>query len=61
MTWWRWRSVGSIANILTLGPRVAWHIVGAEARESWIDHFCRLFRLLAPAQPATVPLHVLCD
>ena len=43
------------------GPRVAWHIVGAQARESWIDHFCRLLRLLAPAVPATVPVHVLCD
>ena len=40
---------------------VAWHIVGAQARESWIDHFCRLLRLLAPAVPATVPVHVLCD
>ena len=40
---------------------VAWHIVGAQARESWIDHFCRLLRQLAPAVPATVPVHVLCD
>ena len=40
---------------------VPWHIVGAQARESWIDHFCRLLRLLAPAVPATVPVHVLCD
>ena len=40
---------------------VAWHIVGAQARGSWIDHFCRLLRLLAPAVPATVPVHVLCD
>ena len=38
---------------------VAWHIVGAHDRESWIDHFCRLRRRLAPAVPATV--HVLCD
>ena len=38
---------------------VAWHIVGAQARESWIVHFCRLLRLLAV--PATVPVHVLCD
>ena len=30
---------------------VPWHIVGAQARESWIDHFCRLLRLLAPAVP----------
>ena len=43
------------------GPRVAWHIVGAQAKGSWIDHFCRLLRRLAPAVPATVPVHVLCD
>ena len=43
------------------GPRVAWHIVGAQAKGSWIDHFCRLLRLLAPAVPATVPVHGLCD
>ena len=40
---------------------VAWHIVGAQARESWIDHFCRLLRRLAPAGPAPVPVPVLCD
>ena len=40
---------------------VAWHIVGAHDRESWIDHFCRLLRLLAPAVPATVPVPGLCD
>ena len=40
---------------------VAWHIVDAHAKESWIDHFCRLLRRLAPAVPATVPVHVLCD
>ncbi len=40
---------------------VAWHIVGAQEKESWIDHFCRLLRLLAPAVPATVPVPVLCD
>ncbi len=40
---------------------VAWHIVGAQAKESWIAHFCRLLRLLAPAVLATVPVHVLCD
>ena len=40
---------------------VAWHIVGAQERESWIDHFCRLLRQLAPAVPATVPVPVLCD
>ena len=38
---------------------VAWHIVGAQAKGSWIDYFCRLLRLLASAVPATVPL--LCD
>ncbi len=40
---------------------VAWHIVRAQAKGSWIDHFCRLLRLLAPAVPATVPVHGLCD
>ena len=40
---------------------VAWHIVRAHDREPWIDHFCRLLRLLAPAVPTTVPVHVLCD
>ena len=40
---------------------VAWHIVDAHAKESWIDHFWRLLRQLAPAVPATVPVHVLCD
>ncbi len=40
---------------------VAWHIVGAQAKGSWIDHFCRLLRLLAPAVPATVPVPGLCD
>ena len=40
---------------------VAWHIVGAQEKVSWIDHFCRLLRRLAPAVPATVPVHVLCD
>ena len=35
-----------------------WHIVRAQA--SWIDHFCRLLRLLAPAVPVTVPVR-LCD
>ena len=24
------------------GPRVAWHIVGAQEKGFWIDHFCRL-------------------
>ncbi len=33
------------------GPRVAWHIVRAQAQGSWIDQFCRLLRLLAPAVP----------
>ena len=40
---------------------VAWHIVRAQAQGSWIDHFCRLLRRLAPAVPATVPVHVLCE
>ena len=40
---------------------VAWHIVGAQEKGSWIDHFCLLLCLLAPAVPATVPVHVLCD
>ena len=43
------------------GSRVTWHIVRAQAKGSWIDHFCRLLRRLAPALPATVPVHVLCD
>ena len=42
------------------GPRVAWHIVGAHARESWIDHVCRLLRRLTTAVLATVQVHVLC-
>ena len=40
---------------------VAWHIVEAQEKGSWIDHFCRLLRRLAPAVPTTVPVHVLCD
>ena len=40
---------------------VAWHIVGAQAQGSWIDHCCRLLCLLAPAVPATVPVPGLCD
>ena len=40
---------------------VAWHIVRAQEKGPWIDHFGRLLRLLAPAVPATVPVHVLCD
>ena len=43
------------------GPRVAWHIVGAQEKEPWIDHFCRLLRQLASAVPATVPVPGLCD
>ena len=35
--------------------------MGAQAKGSWIDHFCRLLRLLAPAVPATVPVPGLCD
>ena len=40
---------------------VAWHIVRAQDKEPWIDPCCRLLRLLAPAVPTTVPVHVLCD
>ena len=40
---------------------VAWHIVRAHDKEPWIDHFCRLLRLLAPAVPTTVPVPGLCD
>ncbi len=40
---------------------VAWHIVRAQEKEPWIDHFCRLLRQLAPAVPATVPVPGLCD
>ena len=40
---------------------VAWHVVGAQVRESWRAHFCRLLRQLAPAVPAGTRVHVLCD
>ena len=40
---------------------VAWHVVGAQVRESWREHFCRLLRQLAPAVPAGTRVHVLCD
>ena len=40
---------------------VAWHIVCAQEKGSWIDPCCRLLPLLVPAVPATVPVHVLCD
>ena len=40
---------------------VAWHIVEAQARGSWVAHFGRLLRLLAPAVPPGTPVHVLCD
>ncbi len=40
---------------------VAWHVVAAQARGSWVAHFQRLLRLLAPAVPAGTPVHVLCD
>ena len=43
------------------GLRVAWHIVGAQEKEPWIDHFCRLLRQLASTVPATVPVPGLCD
>ena len=40
---------------------VAWHVVAADASESWVGHFRRLLRLLAPAVPSGMPVHVLCD
>ena len=40
---------------------VAWHVVRADASESWIAHYRRLLGLLAPAVPAGMPVHVLCD
>ena len=40
---------------------VAWHVVKADAPESWIGHFRRLLGQLAPAVPAGMPVHVLCD
>ena len=40
---------------------VAWHVVRADAPESWIAHYRRLLGLLAPAVPAGTPVHVLCD
>ncbi len=40
---------------------VAWHIVAAQARGSWVAHFNRLLRQLAPAVPTGTPVHVLCD
>ncbi len=39
---------------------VAWHIVAAQARGSWVAHFGRLLlRQLAPAVPVGTPVHVL--
>ncbi len=40
---------------------VAWHVVRADAPESWMAHYRRLLGLLAPAVPAGMPVHVLCD
>ena len=40
---------------------VAWHVVEAQARESWLAHFEHLLRQLAPAVPDGTPVHVLCD
>jgi len=42
---------------------VAWHVVKADAPAFWIVHcrLLRLLRLLAPAVPAGMPVHVLCD
>lgn len=36
-------------------------MVRADAPESWIAHFRRLLCLLAPAVPAGMPVHILCD
>ena len=40
---------------------VAWHVVAAQARESWLAHYERLLRQLAPAVPDGTPVYVLCD
>ena len=40
---------------------VAWHVVRADAPESWVAHYRRLPGQLAPAVPAGMPVHVLCD
>ena len=40
---------------------VAWHVVAAQARESWLAHYDRLLRQLASAVPDGTPMHVLCD
>ena len=40
---------------------VAWHVAGAQARESWTAHFGRLLRQLAPAVPEGTRVHALCD
>ena len=40
---------------------VAWHVVGAQVRESWRAHFCRRLRQLAPTVPEGTWVHVLCD
>ena len=40
---------------------VAWQAAAAEAPESWVGHFRHLLCLLAPAVPAGMPMHILCD
>ena len=38
----------------------AWHVVDAQARESWTGYFCRLLWQLAPAVSSGTPVYVLC-
>ena len=40
---------------------VAWRLVPAQASLSWMAILCRLLDLLAPAVPAGMEVHVLCD
>ncbi|MCY4520756.1 MAG: transposase, partial [Caldilineaceae bacterium] len=55
--------VALVAGVVYRGHAipVAWHVVAAQARGSWIAHCNRLLRQLAPAVPAGTPVHVLCD
>ena len=55
--------VALVAGVVYRGHAipVAWHVVAAQARGSWIAHCNRLLRRLAPAVPAGTPVHVLCD
>ena len=62
--WDSWPSSGSSASSVAYRQHalpVAWHVVGAQVRESWRAHFCRLLRQLAPAVPEGTRVHVLCD